>query len=118
MNELAKVVLAVAVLLASREVAAQPFKCTDAAGKVTYSGVTCAELGLKDAGEVKERIQVTPAPPPSTARPSPAARSQSEQQPAATPPAAAAPETPERRCFTTRNAKGATVTRCNDKPDE
>jgi hypothetical protein len=103
-------------LLLCQEAAAQMFKCTDKAGKVTYSSVKCGDLGLKDAGEVKDRIQVTPAPSPTPQRSS-GARSQREEQPVAKPAAAAEP-TPERRCFTTRNAKGATVTRCNDKPDE
>src|SRR5207249_6564522 len=40
-------------LLLCGELAAQTFKCTNAAGKITYSGTKCNELGLKDAGEVK-----------------------------------------------------------------
>jgi hypothetical protein len=111
-------VIPVLAFLLCHEAAAQMFKCTDKAGKVTYSGTKCADLGLKDVGEVKDRIQVTPAPPESAAPPPPSgARVQSDDQ---AKPAAAAepPKEPERRCFTTRNAKGATVTRCNDKPDE
>lgn len=111
---------AVFALLACHEAAAQMFKCTDAAGKVTYSSTTCKELGLKDAGAVPDRIQVAPAP----ARPA-AAPSASRQAPRAAqenaaekPPAAEdAAKEPDRRCFTT-NVKGRSVTRCNDKPDE
>jgi hypothetical protein len=119
MNEIAKLVLAVSALLLCHELAAQTFKCTDAAGKITYSGTKCGELGLKDAGEVKDRLNVNPAyrpsarpvePPPSSA---PAAKAPNAQMPAA----AAEPADPERRCFTVRTAKG-NVTRCNDKPDE
>ncbi len=100
-------------LLLCQEAAAQTFKCTNAAGKVTYSSSRCAELGLKDAGEVQDRIQVTPAPPAQTVGSPPARRTgpQSAEEPAK-PAAAAEPETPERRCFTTK-----TGTRCNDKPD-
>ena len=107
-------VLMAAALLSSREAAAQMFKCTDAAGKVTYSSAKCSELGLKDAGEVKDRIQVTPAFQPPAQRPARAA----EDRPVVTQkPAAEEEKKPERRCFTVKTAKG-TVTRCNDKPDE
>src|SRR5262245_32351580 len=108
-----KIVAAISALLLCQGALAQTFKCTDAAGKILYSGQPCADLGLKDVGEVRDRLQVTPAPPPSrTSTPStkPAAVAQPEQ-----PPADAAK--PERRCFTT-SVKGKTVTRCNDKPDE
>ena len=119
MNEIAKLVLAASALLLSGELAAQTFKCTDAAGKITYSGIKCSELGLKDAGEVKDRVNVNPAyrpparaiaPPPS---PAPAANAPNTETPAA----GAEPAAPERRCFTVHTAKG-NVTRCNDKPDE
>jgi hypothetical protein len=118
MNEIARIILTVSALLLCHELAAQTFKCTDAAGKVTYSGMKCKELGLKDAGEVKDRLNVNPASRP-TARetespppPAPAARAQNTEIPAA-----AAEPTPDRRCFTVRTAKGK-VTRCNDKPEE
>jgi len=61
MNEIAKLILAVSASLLSGELAAQTFKCTDAAGKITYSGTKCSELGLKDAGEVQDRLNVNPA---------------------------------------------------------
>jgi hypothetical protein len=117
MNEIPRLTLATLALLLSGGLAAQTFKCTDPAGKVTYSGTKCGDLGLKDAGEVKDKLNVSPAykPPPSAieSRPSPA-------------PAAIAPETeipaapedvanPNRRCFTVHTAKG-NITRCNDKP--
>ncbi|SRR5712691_4816292 len=116
----AKLILAVSALLLSGELAAQTFKCINAAGKITYSGTNCRDLGLKDAGEVKDRLNVSPA-----YRPAPEIRSPSSSSGAAAPkapntdaPAAAAePADPERRCFTVRTAKG-NVTRCNDKPDE
>jgi hypothetical protein len=121
MNGIAKPILAASVLLLSGELAAQTFKCTNAAGKITYSGMKCSELGLKDAGEVKDRLNVNPAYRP----PAPESRPPLSSGPAAAPEApntnapAAAEESanPERRCFTVRTAKG-NVTRCNDRPDE
>ena len=111
MNEIARIVVAIAVLLPCHEVAAQMFKCADAAGKISYSSTECSALGLKDAGEVKDRINTSPAykPPPRSAPSAPAASAPSAP--------AAAEEPPERRCFTT-SVKGKSVTRCNDKPDE
>ena len=107
-------VAALALMVPWQDAAAQLFKCTDAAGKVTYSSAKCSELGLKDAGEVKDRIQVTPAFQPPAPRPARAA----EERPVVTQkPAAEEEKKPERRCFTVKTAKG-TVTRCNDKPDE
>jgi len=107
-------------LLLCQQATAQPFKCTDAAGKVTYSSTTCKELGLKDAGTVQDRIQITPAPvnpaPPVAAPSRPPPRAAKEEA-APEKPAAEAPQEPDRRCFTVRTAKG-NVTRCNDKPDE
>ena len=38
MNEIAKLILAASALLLSGELAAQTFKCTNATGKITYSG--------------------------------------------------------------------------------
>jgi hypothetical protein len=121
MREIAKLTLAACALLLSGELAAQTFKCTDAAGKITYSGKKCSELGLKDAGEVKDRINVQPAYQPPTAEtrssrssaPAPAAEAPSPPAPAATEESAS----PDRRCFTVKTAKG-NVTRCNDTPVE
>lgn len=118
MNRLVNPLLAGLILIVCQDAAAQLFKCRDAAGKITYSGTKCSDLGLKDAGEVKDRIQVTPAPPPSAQQPASSTRRENDEPPAATPaPAAEAPKEPERRCFTVKTAKG-NVTRCNDKPDE
>ena len=105
----------VLLAVAAPDAVAQLFKCSDAAGKVTYSSAACNTLGLKDAGQIQDRIQVTPAfQPPAQ----PAARRSSEDRPAATPkPAAEEEKKAERRCFTVKTAKG-TATRCNDKPDE
>jgi len=119
MNEIAKLILAFSASLLSGELAAQTFKCTNAAGKITYSGTKCSELGLKDAGEVKDRLNVNPAyRPPARAiesppSPAPAAKAPNTEMPAAS----ADPADPERRCFTVRTAKG-NITRCNDKPDD
>jgi hypothetical protein len=122
MKEIAKQALAACALLLSSELAAQTYKCTDALGKITYSGKKCSELGLKDAGEVKDRLNINPAyqpqpmqgegrRPPSTPAPAPQTRAPE------TPAAAEEPAAPERRCFTVKTAKG-NVTRCNDTPVE
>ena len=121
MKEIAKRTLAACALLISGELAAQTFKCTDAAGKITYSGKRCSELGLKDAGEVKDRININPAyrPPAQSEKPRrvPSAPAAAAPPPAAPAAAAEEPANPERRCFTVKTAKG-NVTRCNDNPDE
>jgi len=105
-----KSVIAIAALMLCHAASAQTFKCTDVGGKITYGNLPCSELGLKDAGEVRDRLQITPAfqpppepPPPPVARPKPPAEP---------------PKEPERRCFTVTTATGGKVTRCNDKPDE
>jgi hypothetical protein len=76
---------------------------------------------MKDAGEVKDRLNVSPAyRPPARATKSPlsSAPAAASATPKTDAPAAAAePANPERRCFTVHTAKG-NVTRCNDKPDE
>jgi hypothetical protein len=118
MKAIAKLILGVSILLVSGELAAQTFKCVDAAGNITYTGRKCSDLGLKDAGEVKDRLNVNPAfiPPvrrsaPPAPAPAPAAQS------AGVPATPAESAQPERRCFVVKTAKG-NVTRCNDTPDE
>jgi len=115
------ITLASCALLVPGALVAQTYKCTDAYGKITYSGKKCSDLGLKDAGEVKDQIQTAPAyrppariegartPPPTSA---PAAQAPA---PAQEPPAAAEGDGPARRCFTVNTGKGS-VTRCNDAP--
>jgi hypothetical protein len=112
MNEVAKIAVAIAALLPCHEVAAQMFKCADAAGKISYSSTECSALGLKDAGEVKDRLNTSPA-----YRPPPGSASKSAPVAPTAPEPAAADAPPDRRCFTT-SVKGKSVTRCNDKPDE
>jgi hypothetical protein len=118
MNEIPKLLMAAVALLLSGELASQTFKCVNPDGKITYSGTKCGDLGLKDAGEVKDRVNVSPAykPPPGAveSRPSPAAaaKAPNPEIPAPT----EEPANPERRCFTVKTPKG-NVTRCNDKPD-
>jgi hypothetical protein len=119
MDRIARRVLIVAALLVSGPVAAQTFKCTNAAGKVTYSSTKCGDLGLKDAGEVPDRINVNPAYRPPRQPSAPGGRAPAAGASGAGTPAAAEPaKPPERRCFTVRTPSGGTVTRCNDKPDE
>ena len=112
-----KTAVAIAALLLSQGAMAQMFKCTDKAGKTTYSSQPCRELGLQDGGEIKDRLQVTPAPVyQSSPPPSRTVREEPVQKPAA---AAEEPaKQPERRCFTIATKGGKKVTRCNDKPDE
>jgi hypothetical protein len=114
-------IVAAAALLLSGNVAAQTYKCIDAAGKVTYTSSKCSDLRLKDGGEVKERLQYGPGDPAAAkaakapakpAPPNPATRT------AEAPPAAPAKaEGEDRRCFTVKTAKG-TATRCGDKQEE
>jgi hypothetical protein len=112
MSAIRTTLAAAAMLVLSAQAAAQMFKCANAAGKISYSDTECSALGLKDAGEVKDRLNSSPAyQPPPPSKPAPAAPAQSAPEPAA------AVEPPERRCFTT-NVKGRSVTRCNDQPDE
>jgi hypothetical protein len=112
-----KMLIAAAALLCAAQAAAQPLhKCRDAAGKVTYASQDCEVLGLKPAGEIRDRSNVAPAfkaPPPAAARtkPAPAAKAASAAGQAAK--KDAEKEEQDRRCFKT--AKG---TRCNDTPDE
>jgi hypothetical protein len=111
--------LAALALLLSGELAAQTFKCTNPDGKITYSGTKCGDLGLKDAGEVKDKLNVSPAykPPPGAteSRPPPAPAAVQAPIPE-TPAADEEAANPNRRCFTVKTAKG-NVTRCNEKPD-
>jgi len=121
MKAIAKLILGASVLLLSGEIAAQTFKCTNADGKITYSGKKCSDLGLKDAGEVKDRVNVNPAYRPrnrvnESPAPPPPARVEPPQGTDA-PAAAAEPAQAERRCFAVKTPKG-NVTRCNDKPEE
>src|SRR4051812_5820380 len=121
MNEIARLVSTAAGLLLSGAVAAQTtFKCTDAAGKVTYSNTQCSKLGLKDAGEVKDRINVNPSSAPAPKAPAreaegrarpqqppPRPRVAAPQAPVPDTPAAPEPAQPERRCFTVQTPKGS-----------
>src|SRR5262245_3996186 len=107
-------------LLVPFAVLAQTFTCPDETDKINYSGKKCSDVGLKAAGEVKDKLHMNPAyrrpartegswtPPPASA---PAV-----QAPAPEPAAAAESDNPGRRCFTVKTAKG-NVTRCNDAPD-
>ena len=119
MKAIAKLILGVSILLVSGELAAETFKCVDAAGRITYTGKKCGDLGLKDAGEVKDRLNVNPAyiPPVRRSAPPPPSAPAPAPQSAGVPDAAAESVQPERRCFVVKTAKG-NVTRCNDKPDE
>lgn len=92
---------------------AQTYKCRNAAGKITYAGQECKQIGLRDAGEVADKINVTPAVRqnyPNWSKPQEATAAEEKK--------AEPPKAPERRCFTVKNAKGGSSTRCNDGPEE
>ena len=111
------------------------YKCKNAAGKITYSGQECSQIGLTSAGEVKGKTNITPAlkfpAPPIEARGTagqaskpapggPATGGSGTAAAAAAPaaqPVAAGEEDPNRRCFSVKTAKG-TSTRCNDAPEK
>ncbi len=111
------------------------YKCKNAAGKITYSGQECSQIGLTSAGEVKGKTNITPAlkfpAPPIEARGTagqaskpapggPATGGSGTAAAAAAPaaqPVAAGEEDPNRRCFSVKTAKG-TSTRCNDVPEK
>jgi ribosomal protein L12E/L44/L45/RPP1/RPP2 len=82
---------------------------------VTYSSTTCDLLGMRDAGEVRNKLNVSPAPkPPQPPKAAPGkAAATATQGGSAAAEAKDAKKEPERRCFKT--AKGI---RCNDKPEE
>jgi hypothetical protein len=117
MTRFVKILPAILALpLCAQAAAPQMFKCKDAAGRITYAGKECTELGLSSAGEVKGRTSVTPAlkvplrappPVPDAADKVAAPPSQSSE---------GAPVIPARRCFTVKTAKG-TAERCNDAPE-
>ena len=104
-----------ALALCAQAAAPQMFKCKDAAGRITYAGRECSELGLSSAGEIKDRTSVTPAleapaaPPavPDAADKVAAPPSQSSE---------GAPAITRNKCFTVKTAKG-TAERCNDVPE-
>jgi hypothetical protein len=101
------------------EVAAQEmFKCKDAAGRITYSGEQCSQLGLSSAGEIKGRAVVMPALRiPAAPRPAPSAAVEDAVPSGQSGPGNKdASATPEKRCFAVKTAKG-TATRCNDVPE-
>ena len=123
-----KMLFAVVAFALCAEVAAQEmYKCKNAAGRITYSGSPCKDLGLTSAGEVKGQANVIEAPAGQgstiqreTTTPTPKPRPAVKQEAPAESPVPAAEVssgTPERRCFTVKTAKG-TTTRCNDKPPE
>lgn len=116
-----KFLFAALALIFCAEVAAQKemYKCKDAAGRITYAGKECNQLGLSSAGEIKGRVTVQPALKTPAARPAPPPTAAAKD---AAPPAKSdpdgkdAPATPEKRCFAVKTAKG-TATRCNDVPE-
>ena len=123
MNEFARIAVAASALLLATGAAAQMNKCANAAGKITYTSLPCGDLGLKGAGEVKDKMNsapgekftarpVRPEPAPGAASPNEAERVKAEGDSGA----AAAKADEDRRCFSVKAGKG-TSTRCNDKPD-
>ena len=104
-----------ALPLCAQAAAPQMFKCKDDAGRITYAGKECRELGLSSAGEIKDRSTVTPAlKVPAAPPPMPDATDH-----VAAPPSQSSEGTPaitRNKCFTVKTAKG-TAERCNDVPE-
>jgi hypothetical protein len=103
MKAIAMPLLAALTVAWSGGVFAQVFKCADAAGDITYSSTRCGAMGLKDAGEIRDRLtvihvpktlpQASVAPPPEPIR-----RPRAEVVPDAVPPGALiSPPPPIRR---------------------
>jgi hypothetical protein len=94
---------------------AQMHKCKDTAGKITYTSRECAQLGLQEAGEVRDSLNTVPLPAPSNRGTQPFRPLPQEVSPStdAAQPAPAGESNDDRRCFKT--AKGY---RCNEKPEE
>ena len=113
MNDFARIAVAASALLLAGGAAAQMNKCASAAGKITYTSLPCGNLGLKDAGEVRDKMNSAPGEQfpaqPVQPQPAPAVASPSNAD-------AAAKANEDRRCFSVKTGKG-TTTRCNDKPD-
>lgn len=106
-------------LLCGAAAAQGPYKCKDAAGRITYSDTDCELIGLTSAGEVKGRASVAPAYRPPPAGTKPGAGAKQPAKPAATagrsPARKEVPAAPERHCFVVKSAKG-NVVRCNEAP--
>ena len=109
-------VVAASTMFLSDHVAAQTFKCTDEGRKITYSNTKCSVLGLKDAGEVRDRINVHSAfkPPAQAEKPQNAPDPPAKADAMNTSPAPQKPAEPERRCINVMTKKGP-VTTCEDK---
>ena len=121
MISIARIVLAALVSLAPAAWA-QTVKCLDKTGKVTYTNVKCSDLGLKEAGEVPDRINTSPAYQPTEQaetrqqRSSPPPAPPAEAAKPAAPPAAApkdANQVDKQRCFKTPQGF-----RCNEGDNE
>jgi hypothetical protein len=123
MNRPGRITLTLLALALGPQAGAEElYKCKNAAGKITYSGQECSQIGLTSAGEVKGKTNITPALK-FPAQPAPTFYKVPTDQAASQAPGAkpAAPaedgNDPSRRCFTVKTAKG-TATRCNDDPDK
>ena len=138
MNRRGRITLALLALALGPQAGAEElYKCKNAAGKITYSGQECSQIGLTSAGEVKGKTNITPAlkfpaqpieargaagqaSKPAPGVPSTGGSGGGAAAAAAAPaaqPVAAGEEDPNRRCFSVKTAKG-TTTRCNDVPEK
>jgi len=115
MTRFAKLLPAILALpLCAQAAGPEVFKCKDAAGRITYAGRECSELGLSSAGEIKDRSNVTPALKVPAARP-PVPDAADEEAAPPSQRSEGAPAITRSKCFTVKTAKG-TVERCNDVP--
>ena len=116
MKTRSSIALATFALMTGSAALAQPYKCVDKEGKVTYASEPCKALKLKDAGAVEDRLTVTPAPKEKPAQKSAKPKTAATTEPKAAPARQKENAMPERRCFQVKNKLGGTSTRCNDDP--
>lgn len=135
MNRPGRITLTLLALALGPQAGAEElYKCKNAAGKITYSGQECSQIGLTSAGEVKGKTNITPAlkfpaapieargtagqaSKPAPGVPSTGGSGAAAAAAPAAPPVAAGEDDPNRRCFNVKTAKGAS-TRCNDVPEK
>lgn len=117
----AVLILAAPIFFHCNDLVAQTFKCTDGDRKTTYSNTNCDALGLKDAGKVRDRINVHSAfKPPAQAQKPPHPSDTPAKSEATNSNATPAPQKsaePKRRCLDVMTKKGP-ITNCEDKPQE
>jgi uncharacterized protein DUF4124 len=125
MSPIARLALVAVASLACSAATAQTVKCIDKNGRVTYTNVKCSELGLKEGGEVPDRLNTSPAYEPTEQAETRQRSSPPPAPPAEVPKPAAAPaaapkgdadQLDKRRCFKT--AQGYRCNEGDNAPEE